>query len=170
MATFANDDNQDYIIALLKDYKASLIKELQFLPIDYDHPLRAARALAKLNDQKESNLFAQNLDQFNQEAQNSKYYPNTRRLGSIVGDLLFLGSILAIIILLPINLFTALAVTLLTWAYITNSGRWEPRKPVIDACDDGKNVGRFFSLAPKKKTDEPSVEIPDSLTLGSVDN
>jgi hypothetical protein len=160
MTTFISTlDRQDKIKIkeLLAKYKTSLIKELEYLPIDYDHPLRAAKALANLNDPSRSASFASNLELFNQEVLNSKYYPETRRLGAMIQDLLVIGVIVALFIALP-GVIIPMALSMLTWVAFSSSGKWNDESPVFQARKNGKMVGLFFS-AQSQSDERPKLSL-----------
>lgn len=74
--------DMDHFKAHLLAYQKALISELEFLHVDYDHPIRAAKALAQLNREMDANSFITYFETFHQEAQNSKFYPKTRILAA----------------------------------------------------------------------------------------
>jgi len=64
----------------LEAYKEALIAEVHFLPEKYNHPQRAVQALAALNDPQQESNYLKNVHEFNKQANDSQFYPITRRV------------------------------------------------------------------------------------------
>jgi hypothetical protein len=103
----ATSDNQKTQFAeQLKTYQSVLINEVNKLPLQYDHPLRAAHALAKLNainSFTEQSQFHTALGEFNHEAAHPNFSPLARQ----VANGIMIGIFVALLVLVLVLVTTA---------------------------------------------------------------
>ena len=166
----------------LRQYRKALLKELKHLPTSYDHPIRAAYALRKLNTPEYSNEFAQNLDSFIAEAENSKFYPETKIKALVLspfllGAALVAASLILLVCLGPLPLLNAVAISIVLGlmsgvialaAYAVCNALYEENKNAFHSVSESKTAGNkialFFQsgLPPKESQQEDDMEEMDS--------
>ncbi|MBA2649634.1 MAG: hypothetical protein H0U75_08610 [Legionella sp.] len=73
-------ENNKAIIVTLQQYETELLAEIDYLDLEYDHPLRAARALQNAIDQPSPKSF----NTFQKEATDSKFNPRARTIAWVL--------------------------------------------------------------------------------------
>jgi len=180
--------NKRCFIENLQNYQRQLIFEVSSIPIQYDHPLRAARALKILNDPEQENNLVNNFNEFLKEAADSKFYPATRLTGmytacSLTSLLAFAGVyvlpfLLCFGVLMPITSFLVPAIILFSILFsaaiicLVSVTLWETvdqqkrdYESIFESKEKGKKLGNFFTpvVENRKKMSDEAQIIPDLL-------
>lgn len=148
-------------------YLAALEVETEFL-CPNDHALRAAKALAALNDPNQQDKFSENLNKFNLIAQNSGFYPRLRTAGILLSEFSTI-SILCLIVptllilsglVMPCSpaatllMITGLAATaVMSYKHLPARLKQlnDQYSPVYNAKEKAKTLSMFFVSKPAKE-------------------
>lgn len=140
----------------LQAYEIALIKEIDYLGLKYDHPLRSAQSLLNLSNE------TGDLDTFIKESNNSKFNPKVRAaawgvLAGIVTAVLFTALIVGILaaVACPITASaigiafgtcsTSLSLISGSFTKILKDSEYAP---VFNSVNSSKDLAHFFKQAP----------------------
>lgn len=174
--------NQHFML-VLEGYKTELLKETDYLDLEYDHPLRAARALEKAIN----NPSLENYKAFENEAADSQFYPITRAVANgiliafvFTALVCLIGSSVVFSAGVPLGLalsFMEFASALSMFSVsgpmgcIWGNVQYESYAPVTDSIRTGEEVAenlRFFKPVAAQPVDNVSTEYIASLPVAAV--